>query len=158
MRSRERLTVYVKRGPLPEQCVEPVVGYGRVGRRIGRALRERGVRYVVVEETRDLVEALRARGTPAVAGDAVEPEVLIQAHIARASMLVVAMPDASRTCRMLQVARMLNPDIGSIARVHSDEEADLLTKESVGGVFYGEQELAKSMAAHIAGEIGKAHA
>lgn len=41
-----------------------LVGYGRVGRRIGRALRERGLRYVVVEENRDLVEGLRiAKGS-----------------------------------------------------------------------------------------------
>jgi len=103
------------------------------------------LRYVVVEENRDFVEELRRKDLPAVAGDAVEPEVLIQAHIARASLLIVAMPDAARTCRMLEIARMLNPHIGSIARVHSDDEAELLTKENVGGVFFGEQELANAM-------------
>lgn len=122
-----------------------LVGYGRVGRRIAKALRERNIGFVVIEASRDLVESLRAKGTPAVAGDAVEPEVLIQAHIARAAMLIVAMPDATRTCRMLDIARLLNPDIRSIARVHSDEESALLAKENVGGVFYGEQELAKAM-------------
>ncbi len=126
-----------------------LAGYGRVGRRIGKVLRESGIRYVVVEENREIVEALRARGMPAVFGDAVEPEVLIQAHIARASMLVVAMTDAVRTCRMLEIARMLNPDIGSIARVHSDEEADLLKRERLDGVFYGEQELARAMSAAL---------
>ena len=122
-----------------------LVGYGRVGRRIAKALRERNIGFVVIETSRDLVETLRAKGTPAVAGDAVEPEVLIQAHIARAAMLIVAMPDAIRTCRMLDIARLLNPDIRSIARVHSDEESALLAKESVGGIFYGEQELANAM-------------
>ena len=122
-----------------------LVGYGRVGRRISKALEERGMAYVVIEESRDLVESLRAKNLPAVAGDAVEPEVLIQAHIARASMLIVAMPDAVRTCRMLDIARLLNPNIRSIVRVHSDEEAALLGRENVGGVFYGEQELAKAM-------------
>ncbi|MCC7517016.1 MAG: cation:proton antiporter [Pseudomonadales bacterium] len=126
-----------------------LIGYGRVGRRIARALRERKMRYVVVEENRDIVEALRAKNFAAVAGDAVEPEVLIQAHIARAALMIVAMPDAARTCRMLGIARMLNPDIGSIARVHSDEEAELLHKENVGGVFYGEQELARAMIDNI---------
>jgi CPA2 family monovalent cation:H+ antiporter-2 len=46
---------------------------------------------------------------------------------------------------MLEVARILNPGILSIARVHSDEEAELLQRERVGGVFYGEQELANAM-------------
>lgn len=126
-----------------------LVGYGRVGFRIARALEAQGKRYVVVEHNRDLVEELRQRNLPAVVGDAQEPEVLIQAHIARASLLIVAMPDAARTCRMLAVARLLNPDIGTIARVHSDEEAALLRRENVGGVFYGEQELANAMIGNI---------
>lgn len=126
-----------------------LVGYGRVGKRIANALHERGMAYVVVDESRDMVESLRAKGLPAVAGDAVEPEVLIQAHIARAAMMIVAMPDAARTCRMLAVARLLNPDIRSIARVHSDEEAHLLARENVGGIFYGEQELANAMIANV---------
>lgn len=41
----------------------------------------------------ELVERLRARGVPAVSGDASDPAVLIQAHVARASMLVIATPD-----------------------------------------------------------------
>ncbi|HSC76205.1 MAG TPA: cation:proton antiporter [Pseudomonadales bacterium] len=126
-----------------------LVGYGRVGQRIARALEERGTGYVVVEHSRDLVEDLRQRDLPAVVGDAQEPEVLIQAHIARAAMLIVAMPDAARTCRMLAIARMLNPSIGTMARVHSDEEAELLKQENVGGVFYGEKELANAMIGDI---------
>ena len=157
IRGRSRLARYLERPADPlamlpmtftsEELTGHVVlvGYGRVGQRIGRALQERGVRYVVVEVSRDTVETLRAGGLPAVAGDAVEPEVLIQAHIARASMLIVAMPDAMRSCRMLEVARILNPGIRSIARVHSDEEAELMQRERVGGVFYGEQELANAM-------------
>lgn len=38
-----------------------LVGYGRVGRRIARALRDRGLRYVIVEENRDFVETLRGK-------------------------------------------------------------------------------------------------
>jgi CPA2 family monovalent cation:H+ antiporter-2 len=60
-----------------------LVGYGRVGRRIAEALTERGISVVVAEQNRELVEELRARGMPAVSGDATDPAVLIQAHIAR---------------------------------------------------------------------------
>lgn len=65
------------------------------------------------------------------------------------------MPDAARTGRMLEIARMLNPHIGSIARVHSDDEAELLEKENVGGVFYGEQELANAMISAIDGQLSE---
>src|SRR5690349_1318798 len=122
-----------------------LVGYGRVGRRIGEALAEQGLPFVVAEQNRDMVEALRKRGTHAVAGDAAEPAVLIQAHVARAAMLVVAVPDTLRARRMIEIARMLNPPIEVIVRTHNEEEAALLRKESDATVLLGEHELALSM-------------
>jgi CPA2 family monovalent cation:H+ antiporter-2 len=126
-----------------------LVGYGRVGRCIGKALTERGVATVVVEQNRELVESLRERGMPAVSGDASEPAVLVQAHIARAQMLVIATPDAFRARQMIEIARTLNPGVGTVVRSHSDEEAALLRKEKAGKVFVGEEELALGMTRHV---------
>ena len=136
-----------------------LVGYGRVGRRIAEALAEQGMRVVVAEQNRELVEALRAKGIHAVAGDASDPAVLIQAHIARTRMLVIASPDTLRALRMIEIARALNPGIETLARTHSEEEAALLRKEDVGAVFLGEHELARSMARQVlekAAKIGTA--
>jgi monovalent cation:H+ antiporter-2, CPA2 family len=126
-----------------------LVGYGRVGRRIGEALTERGVPIVVAEQNRELVERLRERGIPAVSGDAYDPAVLIQAHIARAQMLVIAVPDTFRARKMIEIARMLKPDVETVVRTHSDEEAALLRKEKAGKVFVGEHELALGMTRHV---------
>ncbi len=126
-----------------------LVGYGRVGRLIGEALAKRELSFVVAEQNRELVEGLRKRGIHAVAGDAAEPAVLIQAHIARAAMLVIAVPDTLRARRMIETARILNPPIEIIVRTHNEEEAALLRRESGGAVFMGEHELALSMTRHI---------
>ena len=126
-----------------------LVGYGRVGRLIGDALVERGLSFVVAEQNREVVEGLRKRGIHAVAGDAAEPAVLIQAHIARAAMLVIAVPDTLRARRMIETARILNPPVEIIVRTHNEEEATLLRRESGGAVFLGEHELARSMTRHI---------
>lgn len=126
-----------------------LVGYGRVGSRIGEALMEAGRPLVVAEENREIVEGLRERGIHAVAGDASEPEVLIQAHVARAKILVIATPDTPRAQRMISVARKLTPRIKIFVRTHSEEEAELLRRESGGSVFIGEHELALSMTRHV---------
>jgi len=126
-----------------------LVGYGRVGRRIARALRERGIPYVVVERNRERVEDLRKRGTAAVSGDAAEAVVLIQAHIATAAMLVVAIPDPVGVRQMAETARKLNPGIEIVLRTHNEDESDLLRRDGVGAVFYGEEELAKGMTEHV---------
>jgi len=126
-----------------------LVGYGRVGRRIAAALEARGIPYVVAEQNRELVEDLRKQGKAAVSGNAADPAVLIQAHIAHAAMLVVATPDALNIRQMADTARMLNPGIEIVLRSHSEDESQLLRKEDIGTVFFGEEELAKSMTGHV---------
>jgi len=126
-----------------------LVGYGRVGRRIGEALIAQGIPFVVAEENREIVEKLRASDIPAVSGDASDPAVLIQAHIHRARLLVIAIPDMLNVRRMIETARTVNPRVEIIVRTHSEEEAALLEKENAGRVFFGEHELARSMIQHV---------
>lgn len=127
-----------------------LVGYGRVGRHIADELKLRGLPYVVADDNREVVEALRAEGVPAVLGDAAEPVVLVQAHIAEASMLVIAVSDTLGVRQMVATARTLNPQIEIVVRMHNEAEARMLETEVQGGtVFLGEQELALSMARHV---------
>jgi CPA2 family monovalent cation:H+ antiporter-2 len=126
-----------------------IVGHGRVGRRIADALSEQGIAVVVAEQNRETVEALRARNIPAVSGDAAEPAVLIQAHVTRARMLVIAMSDSARAQRMIDTAHQLNPAIEIIVLTHSDEEAELLKSDRPDRVFIGEHELASGMTGYV---------
>ncbi|MBC7206649.1 MAG: Kef family K(+) transporter [Methyloversatilis sp.] len=138
---------------LNEQVV--LVGYGRVGRRIADALREQHIPCVVAEQNRERVDQLRREGVPAVFGDAQTPEVLIQAHIARAAMLVIAIPETVNVRKMVEIARTLNPEIAVVLRTHNEEEAELLERESLGTVFLGENELARGMAEHVVRHFGR---
>jgi monovalent cation:H+ antiporter-2, CPA2 family len=126
-----------------------IVGYGRVGRRIGEALTAQGISIVVAEQNREIVDRLRKSGIAAVSGDASEPAVLLQAHVHRASILVIATPDTLNVRKMIEIARTVNPRIETVVRTHSEEEAVLLEKEQAGKVFLGEHELATGMIQHV---------
>jgi CPA2 family monovalent cation:H+ antiporter-2 len=135
-----------------------LVGYGRVGKRIAQELDRQGVHYVVAEQNRDIVEDLRRRDQPAVAGNAADAAVLIQAHIARAAMLVIATPDTFHVRAMVATAKALNPAIRCVVRTHNEEEARLLRDETGGTVLVGEHELARSMAHHVLDGLALAQA
>ncbi|MBU9220406.1 cation:proton antiporter domain-containing protein [Burkholderia multivorans] len=132
-----------------------IVGYGKVGTRIARALDEHGIAYVVVEQNREIVEKLRAGGVAAVSGDAIEPIVLVQAHIARAGMLVVTLPDVFDVRQIVEISRTLNPTLEVVLCTNSSDEAALLASEGIGTVFMGETELARGMTEHVLGRMAK---
>lgn len=109
--SLDELPGSTDRGLLEGQVV--LVGYGRVGRRLGQALRARGMAVVIIDQIRTIIEALREDGIPAVLGDGSSPEALMQAHIAHASMLVLAVDDPVVTQRTASLAREIKPNLAS---------------------------------------------
>ncbi|QKX16046.1 YbaL family putative K(+) efflux transporter [Microbulbifer sp. YPW1] len=133
-----------------------IVGYGDLGSRIGTQLRQTGMSIVVADTHRERVEALRAEGIPAVCGDGADEEVLIQAHVARARMLIVTVPDTLRSRKMLETAKLLRPGISILVCAESEEVERLLLGEGATAVFVGERELALNMGRfaveHLAGQ------
>ena len=70
-----------------------VLGTGRVGRVVVRAVRNRGFRCVVIDrDPRKLEEAARS-GAVTMFGDAANPHILDRAGLARARVLIVAIGD-----------------------------------------------------------------
>lgn len=126
-----------------------LVGYGRVGQAIAKALEARQIPLVVVEQNRELVEKLRAKDIAAVAGDALEIDVLIQAHVAQAKILVMATSDTLDVRQIISSARALNPGIETVMRTDNETEAELLNAEKAGKVFFAEHELAQAMTRHV---------
>jgi monovalent cation:H+ antiporter-2, CPA2 family len=123
-----------------------LVGHGLVGRQVALALQARQVPLVVVDHSRERVEALRAEGVAAVCGDASDPLVLVQAHIAQAGLLLVATPESTATRTMIATARRLNPGLPVIVRAANADEAALLMQSVECLALHPRQALAQQMA------------
>jgi CPA2 family monovalent cation:H+ antiporter-2 len=148
---------------LSDQVV--LVGFDTVGRQIKTQLEASHIHFVVADEGRDLVEALREQQVPAVTGDLTDPATLIQAHIARAGVLLITLTDTLKIRAMVDVARQLNAEIRILVHCASDEEAELLRQELLVEVFTIDEALADGMARRAidwlkprpAGSAGHAH-
>lgn len=110
---------------------------------------------MVADENRGLIKQLRANGVLAVCGDSPVPSVLIQAHIARDEILVIAISDTFNIRPMIQSARTLNKNIEIVIRTHNEDEASLLKHEGPGKVFFTEEEIAKNMSLYVLERLGK---
>lgn len=136
----------------PSLLVSPVVlvGHGRLGRELAKSLRERGIPLVVAEQNREEVDALRADGVLAVAGDAADPAVIIQAHIARATALVITIKKSDAARAMIDTARKLNPGIRIFTYAANEDEARLLSALEGVEIYTPTQALSQTMLAGVA--------
>jgi CPA2 family monovalent cation:H+ antiporter-2 len=121
-----------------------LVGHGTLGTALHDQLGDRPI--VVIDRDREVVEKLRASGQAAVLGDAGEAMTLVQAHIAHAAWLVVAVDDVRSVPAMLALAHQLNPDLRSAVVAHTAEEAQWLRDAGVSHVLRSQQALAEAFA------------
>jgi CPA2 family monovalent cation:H+ antiporter-2 len=131
-----------------------IVGYGRVGSLIGEALKAHDLPFVVIEDNRRRVEALRKRDILAVYGDATAAGVLEAANVDRAHLLVVAAPRGFQTQRIIELARQANPQIRTAIRTHSAGDLAHFERHGVDIAIMGESELALSLLDYTLQSLG----
>jgi monovalent cation:H+ antiporter-2, CPA2 family len=130
--------------PTPPKRVV-LIGYGRVGSLIGKALDSAGATYSVIEDRPDLVEDLQSREIHAVLGNGISHETMIAAGAPEADLIFVTVPDGFEAGGIVELARKLNPKVKVYARAHSDAEVEHLRGLGADLIVSGEQEIADAM-------------
>ncbi len=122
-----------------------LVGHGTIGSRVREHLSRLNVPCVAVDSNLDIIDKLRKLSIPSIWGDASEVEVLVQAHLMKASALIIAIPDISRTRKIIDTARKINPGISIIIRVDHEVDASVLRSEEFGIVVLNAEEFAAGL-------------
>jgi CPA2 family monovalent cation:H+ antiporter-2 len=131
-----------------------ICGYGRIGRELAQALEARGIRYLVIEYNPDVARRLRADGVPVIYGDASNPAVLEHAHLDRARLLAVLMPDANAAELATKHAQALNPRLDVVARGGGVVDVDRLRKAGATEVVQPEFEAGQEVIRHALRRFG----
>ena len=122
-----------------------IVGFGRVGSRIGRQLDQKKIKYTVVEEREEIIERLLEQNITTTIGNAASIDTLRSAAVERADLIYITVPDGFEAARVVEIARQLNPGIRILARSHSDAEAEHLAGRGADVIISGEEEIAQAM-------------
>ena len=120
-----------------------LVGYGRVGRRIGNELLHLGATLFVIDENDVVAAELNAAGTEAIAANGVTS--LKAANLDKARCLLVAVPENFEAGQIVEQARAISPDLLIFARGHSEAEKAHLESCGASAVVLGEEEIASAM-------------
>lgn len=101
-----------------------VVGGGRVGRALADRLMDRGENVVILDDDPSTVETAREAGYTAYEGDATEADLLREAGIDRAKIVVAATGDDNANLLVAQLARSKFGVERVLARVNRPENLD----------------------------------
>ena len=131
-----------------------LIGYGRVGSLVGRALAQSGAKMVVIETDDEIIQKARLDGAEVISGNAAEAAILEAANIADARRLFVTIPEPFEAGQAVKQARSANRSLDIVARAHSDAAVDHLHKLGADLVVLGEAEIADRMVERAEGKNG----
>ncbi len=131
--------------PLPAADHVVLIGFGRVGSRVGVALHEAGRAIALIESDRESLDAARAIGIAGLLGNASSEDSLVAANIGTACAVLVAIPQTIEAGQIIEHARALKPDIAVVARAHSDRDIEYLLAHGADAAIMGEREVARGM-------------
>jgi CPA2 family monovalent cation:H+ antiporter-2 len=141
-----------ERKPLSNHVV--ICGYGRVARNLVRVLERRNLTCLLIDIDPGRLDPLRERGVPCIYGDAASPEILAQAQLDRARVMVITFPDPIAARLAVENARRINPRLDIVARVHSGEDVELLREKGVAEVVRPELEAGLEIIRHTLHRFG----
>jgi monovalent cation:H+ antiporter-2, CPA2 family len=141
--------------PVPDRDHIVLIGFGRVGARVGRTLQAEGDALVVVESDIDRVAEARALGIAGVLGNAAAPDMLDATHIKTARALIVAIPQTIEAGQIVEHAREVNPQIAVLVRAHADDDVAYLLSQGADAAIMGEREIARSICEAVGALRGK---
>ncbi|KAI95493.1 sodium:proton antiporter [Rhodomicrobium udaipurense JA643] len=128
-----------------------LVGYGRVGSLVGKALKESGKPFLVIEDGEKPLASLRTEGIEVIVGNAASSDILAAANLKGASDLIVAIPNGFEAGQVVSQARATHPGMRIVARAHSDAEVEHLMSLGANAVVMGEREIARGLIEEMAG-------
>lgn len=131
-----------------------VLGAGRVGILVTRAVRTRGFGCVVVDRDRRRLDEAARLGAQVVYGDAASPAILERVGLAEARLLVVAVADPLAARLAAERALALNPRLAVAARARGATHRGTLHRAGVHRVADPEVEAGVELARHALQRMG----
>ncbi len=131
-----------------------VVGYGPVGQTVTQLLLDNAIEPTVIELNLETVRRLKAFDVRALYGDAMRPDVLVEAGIQQADNLILTSGSSRVDEEIVRQAKELNPDVAILARSQYVRELPKLHRAGAEDVFSAEGEVALAFTVRILERLG----
>lgn len=142
---------------------KPIIlaGFGRFGLAVGRLLLSNGFKVTIIDSNPANVEVLRKFGFKLYYGDVIRPQVLENAGISNARLLILSMAEYDNALKVAEYVRNKYPEVKILARAkdiyHAFEFIKLDVKTVQREMFYSGLELGTKALEHLGFARYEAH-
>ena len=131
-----------------------ICGYGHIGSSLAKVLDRRKFPYLVIDLKPQVISELRSRGIPCIYGDATNPEILKYARLKTARVLICTFTEFIAVELTSRNARVINPRLDIVVRVHYDADIALLKGIGIAEVVRPEFEASLEITRHTLHRFG----
>ncbi|MCC7438582.1 MAG: cation:proton antiporter [Armatimonadetes bacterium] len=131
-----------------------IIGYGRVGKHIGRVLQRLGLSYLVIEKDVVYATEIQQAGIKTLYGDAANSEILTHADLQQARALVITVPDQTTAELIATAAHDIAPNLTIIARASAESGVARLIEHGAQHVIHPELEGGLELVRHTLLSLG----
>jgi len=130
--------------PVAEQHDHIIVcGYSTVGKFVAAQLKERGMKYVVIDNSLKHVKEGLKGGEDIYLGDLSKPAIAEALHTENASAVIVTLDNPEKKSLICETVLSINPQANLVVKIVTLEEKSTLEKMQVGHIVDGKLEVAK---------------
>jgi len=131
-----------------------VAGFGLAGRWVADIFDRHGIKYVIVENSPQTIEAQRKLGREVVEGNVADEDTLRRAGIEEASILALTIPDEQAVLQATRLARSIKPGIYIVARTTHSSAGLQATQLGADEVIKAEQVVARQFYEMLLRKLG----
>ncbi len=131
-----------------------VCGYGQIGQDVAQIVAAHGCPLLILEQSEGVIDQVRGRGLPYLAGDATSWSLLQRANLPQAQALVVTIPDLASIRLCLKRALQLAPDLEVIVCAPRKEHIDTLYRLGATKVIHPDFEASLGLSSHLLTQLG----
>ena len=126
-----------------------ICGYGRSGQNLAWMLKEEGITSLGLDLDPVRVRDARDAGEVVMYGDSARRDVLLAAGLQHARALVISFADTATALRVLEITRLLRPDMPVIVRTMDDRDLERLKAAGATEVVPESLEGSLMMGSHL---------
>jgi len=126
-----------------------ICGYGRTGQVVGAFLEKEGIPYVGLELDPSIVQEARLAGHTVYCADGANREVLENAGLTNAAILIITHNDFGSAMQTLRIVKADKPSLKTIVRTHNDRFEQVLRDSGATEVIPETLETGLVIASHL---------